>query len=95
MAIIKLTSAAIAAIDSLSLKDKRAIECSLEKFSNLDIKPILSNPNVHKLMGENRYYSFRPSLDLRIIFEIIEENKIAILDVVRHSTIKGIIKGEP
>ena len=94
MAEIKLNSAAIAAIDSLSAKDKRAVERSLEKLSNNDIKSLLLTPNVHKLIGEKKYYSFRASLDLRIIFEIEERNKVVILDVVRHSTIKGIIKGE-
>lgn len=94
MAEIKLNSAATAAIASLSGNDKRAVERSLEKIANQDIKSLVLTHNVQKLIGEKKYYTFRASPDLRIIFEIEKENKINILDVVRHSTIKGIMKGE-
>lgn len=94
MAKINLNSAAIAAIASLSIKDKRSIDRSIEKIAKQDIKSLFLTHNIQKLIGEKKYYTFRASPDLRIVFEIEKEDNISVLDVVRHSTIKGIMKSK-
>lgn len=89
---IDLSPAAIAALDSLSPKDKKTILRSLEVLSHQDANTLKINPKIKKLMGEQEYFSIRASKDLRVIFEYSKEKEIHVLDIIRHSTLEKLYK---
>jgi mRNA-degrading endonuclease RelE of RelBE toxin-antitoxin system len=92
---ITFSPAAIAAIDSLSERDQKAIRRSIDRIASLELKILNQVRGVRKLHGLKEkadYYSLRASRDLRVILQYTEGG-IVILDVARYSTIEKLLKG--
>lgn len=92
---ITFSPAAIAAIDSLSERDQKAIRRSIDRIASLELNALNQVWGVSKLHGlkeKSDYYSLRASRDLRVVLEYAEGG-IVILDVARYSTIEKLLRG--
>lgn len=84
--------AVIAAIDSLSSKDKATIVHSVNEIAHHERDSFGQIPKIKKLKGQSNYYSVRASVDLRIIVQLTDDG-LVVMDVVRYSTIDNLFKG--